>query len=45
MYYQVISQCTQTLKSLETWLDKAEEYAGAKTFDVGVLLTAASRPT
>ncbi len=44
MYYQVISQCTQTLKSLETWLDKAEEYAGAKTFDVGVLLTGRLAP-
>ena len=39
MYYQVISQCTQTLKSLETWLDKAEQYAAVKKFDVGVLLT------
>jgi len=44
MYYQVISQCTQTLKSLETWLDKAEEYAGAKTFDVGVLMTGSLAP-
>jgi ATP-dependent DNA ligase len=24
MYYQVISQCTQNLKNLESWLDKAE---------------------
>jgi len=32
MYYQAISQCTQMLKNLESWLDKAEEYAGAKTF-------------
>src|ERR1700687_5257046 len=40
MYYQAISQCTQILKNLESWLDKAEEYAGAKTFDVGVLMTA-----
>ena len=35
MYYQAISQCTQMLKNLESWLDKAEEYAGAKKFDVG----------
>jgi hypothetical protein len=30
MYYQTISQCTQMLKNLESWLDKAEEYAGAR---------------
>jgi hypothetical protein len=39
MYYQAISQCTETLKNLESWLDKAEEYAGARTFDVGVLMS------
>src|ERR1700752_4585167 len=44
MYYQSISQCTQMLKNLESWLDKAEEYAGAKTFDVGVLMTGRLAP-
>jgi hypothetical protein len=44
MYYQTISQCTQMLKNLESWLDKAEQYAGAKTFDVGVLMTARLAP-
>jgi hypothetical protein len=39
MYYQAISQCTQMLKNLESWFDKAEKRAGAKTFDVGVLMT------
>jgi hypothetical protein len=39
MYYQAISQCTQMLRNLESWLDKAEEHAGVKTFDVGVLMT------
>ena len=39
MYYQVISQCTQALRNLETWLDKAEQHAAAKEFDVGVLMT------
>ena len=24
MYYQVISQCSQSLKNIEAWLDKAE---------------------
>ena len=33
MYHQVISQCTQNLKALETCLDKAEQYAAAKKFD------------
>jgi hypothetical protein len=44
MYYQAISQCTQMLKNLDSWLDKAEEYAGTKTFDVGVLMTARLAP-
>src|ERR1700730_8337834 len=44
MYYQTISQCTQMLKNLESWLDKAEQYAGAKTFDVGVLMTGRLAP-
>ena len=39
MYYLVISQCTQSLKNLETCLDKAEQHAAAKKFDVGVLMT------
>ena len=30
MYYQAISQCTKMLRNLESWLDKAEEHAGAK---------------
>ena len=39
MYYPIIRQCVQALKNLETWLDKAEQHAGAKKFDVGVLLS------
>ena len=38
MYYAAVSQCTQALRNLETWLDKAEQHAAAKKFDVGVLL-------
>jgi uncharacterized protein len=38
MYYRVVRQCTQSLKSLETWLDKAEQHAAAKNFDISVLL-------
>ena len=44
MYYQAISQCTQTLKNMESWLDRAEEHAGAKKFDVGVLMAGRLAP-
>src|SRR5258708_38667977 len=44
MYYQVVSQCTQSLKNLEACLDKAEQYAAAKKFDVGVLMTSRLAP-
>jgi uncharacterized protein len=44
MYYQVVSQCTDSLKNLETCLDKAEQHAAAKRFDVGVLMTGRLAP-
>jgi uncharacterized protein len=44
MYYQVISQCTQSLKNLETCLDKPEQHAAAKKFDAGVLMTSRLTP-
>jgi uncharacterized protein len=44
MYYQVVSQCTQSLKNIEVWLDKAEQFAAAKQFDVGVLLSGRLAP-
>ena len=44
MYYQVISQCVQMLKNLESWLDKAEEHAAAKKFDVGSLMAGRLAP-
>jgi len=44
MYYQAISQCAQSLKNLETWLDKAEQLAAARNFDVGVLMTSRLAP-
>ena len=40
MYYQVMTQCIESLKNLESWLDKAEEYAKAKKFDISVLMNA-----
>jgi len=44
MYYRVVSQCTQNLKNLETWLDKAEQYAAARKFDMSVLLNGRLAP-
>jgi hypothetical protein len=44
MYYQVLSQCTQSLKNVETLLDKAEQHAAGKKFDVSVLLNARLAP-
>src|SRR3984893_16768949 len=44
MYYQVLSQCTQSLKNVENWLDKAEQHAAVKKFDVSVLLNARLAP-
>ena len=45
MYYPIIRQCIQALKNIETWLDKAEQHAAAKGFDIGVLLTNRLAPT
>ena len=44
MYYQMMWQCTQILKNLETCLDKAEQHAAAKKFDVGVLMASRLAP-
>lgn len=44
MYYQAVSQCMQSLKNLETCLDKAEQHATAKRFDVGVLMSSRLAP-
>ncbi len=44
MYYQAIAQCTQALRNLETWLDKAEQHAAAKKFDVAVLMSGRLAP-
>jgi hypothetical protein len=39
-----VRQCTQGLKNLETWLDKAEQHAAAKKFDISVLLNGRLAP-
>jgi uncharacterized protein len=43
MYYQVIAQCTQSLKNLAC-LDKADRYAATKKFDVGGPMTSRLAP-
>src|SRR6266478_9943913 len=44
MYYQVVSQCVQSLKNVEGLLDKADQVASAKQFDVRVLLNGRLAP-
>jgi hypothetical protein len=44
MYYQVVAQCTKSLKNLETCLDKAEQHAVTKKFNVGVLMNSRLAP-
>ncbi|NOV30696.1 hypothetical protein A1353_07705 [Methylomonas methanica] len=38
MYYQILSQCIHSLTQIEAWLDKAEQYATDKKFDVNILM-------
>lgn len=44
MYPQIIAQCAQSLRNLETCLHKAEQYAAVRGFDVDVLLTSRLAP-
>ena len=44
MYYRAILQLAQNLKAIEIWLDKAEEFAAAKKFDIDVLLNGRLAP-
>jgi hypothetical protein len=44
VFYRVVRQCTQNLKNLETWLDKAEQHAAARKFDMSVLLNGRLAP-
>jgi hypothetical protein len=44
MFYGVVSQCAQSLKNLETCLEKAELHAAAKKFDVNVLMMSRLAP-
>jgi hypothetical protein len=44
MYYPIIHQWSHALKNIEVWLDKAEQHAATKKFDVGVLMTSRLAP-
>jgi hypothetical protein len=44
MYFQLISQCIHSLKTMEGWLDKAEAHAAANNLDVNVLMQARLAP-
>ena len=44
MYAQAIAQCVQAVRSMETYIDKAERFANAKKFDVNVLLSTRLAP-
>jgi hypothetical protein len=44
MFDRVIAQCAQALENLETCLDKAEQHAAARKFDVGVLMASRLAP-
>jgi uncharacterized protein len=44
MYAQAIAQCTEAVKAIEKYLDKAEHFATAKRFDVDVLMSARLAP-
>jgi hypothetical protein len=44
MYFQAIQQCTQALRDMALWIDKAEKHAATKKFDVGILMTSRLAP-
>lgn len=44
MYAQAIAQCVEAVRTMETYLDKAERFANAKKFDVAVLLSTRLAP-
>ncbi|SAK54310.1 PF09351 domain protein [Caballeronia hypogeia] len=44
MYAQAIAQCIEAVRSMETYLNKAERFANAKKFDAAVLLSTRLAP-
>jgi uncharacterized protein len=44
MYHEVITQCAQSLRNLLDCLDKAEQHAATKKFDIAVLMNSRLAP-
>ena len=44
MIYRVVQECARSVGNLQLCLDKAEQYAAAKKFDVNVLMTSRLAP-
>ncbi|SAK91581.1 PF09351 domain protein [Caballeronia pedi] len=44
MYAQAIAQCVEAVRTMETYLDKAERFASARKFEVAVLLSTRLAP-
>jgi hypothetical protein len=44
MFYRAVAQMTQNLRTVETWLDKAEQHVATKKIDVSVLLSGRLAP-
>ena len=44
MYYALFGQMKKQLRQMDTWLEKAEAHAKARSFDVNVLLAARLSP-
>ena len=40
MYYRAIRQLVQALRNIDLWLDRAEEHAARKKFEIDILLGA-----
>lgn len=44
MYYRMVQQCAQAMKSIDVWLDKAERHAKEKGYDINVLMSSRLAP-
>ncbi|MDR5760491.1 DUF1993 domain-containing protein [Caballeronia sp. LZ035] len=44
MYAQAIAQCAEAVRTMESYLDRAERFASEKKFDVAVLLSTRLAP-
>ena len=44
MYYEIVSQCVRSVKNLDIFLDKAQQHATQRKFDVGILMKSSLAP-